>query len=436
MNTSNTAPGTVAATTDSDIPFCGAQLGVYLEAIAFPDTAKVGGLFARYYEIDGDVDPALLRAAIARLVEDNDALRLVVAAAGGLARQRCLAHLAPPFATLDCKDDSEAETWITARVAKGFSFDQAPLAEFALMRFPHGRHRLFVLLHHLIADAWGANLAVRRLFEDYGAIKARDPAREPSPRYIDHLMNDAAYRGSDDYKRDADFWNAYVAALPTTAFPPLAGKRRHDAAPCHQHEVRVAGSALDTIRGRSRAVGATAFQGLLACIHQAIARATDVDDLTFGVFRLNRDSPRLRETVGMFTTELPIRATNGKQRDLETGAKEILDSQAQVYAHRRFPSAELGFLWSGRSPRTMVCDVSVSAVPPPPIQLPGGCRHVQLQNWPETLHAAKPLHIFVHQGAAGASTLFQFFFSANHFTAERSAAIAAHFRGYMARLSK
>jgi hypothetical protein len=133
----------------------------------------------------------------------------------------------------------------------------------------------------------------------------------------------------------------------------------------------------------------------------------------------------------MFTTELPIRATGGNQNDLEAAALEILNSQTKVYEHRRFPPAELGFLLSGRTERSVVCDVSVSAVPPPPTRLSGAYRQVQVQTWPDKLHSAKPLHIFVHRGAADAPALFQLFFSANHFTAERSAAIAAHFREHM-----
>ncbi|MEV5202844.1 amino acid adenylation domain-containing protein [Streptomyces sp. NPDC053720] len=238
-------------------------------------------------DFDGPVDPERLRAALRTLVHRHDALRtrLFVDATG--LRQQVLDEAEPECETVPAGDP--------ATELAGFvrPFDPAVPP---LLRARLAGPRLYLDLHHLIADGVSVRVLVQQLLELHEGVAAARPA----VRWLD-----AAAWCAERATRDHDHWlgrldgmpgaGTFVTDLPRPPRPgDTGGRERRDP---------VAASLLTRV---ARSHRTTPFVVLLAAYATTLLRTGGLTGLVIGVPMHGRSHPDLADTVGMFVTTVPI----------------------------------------------------------------------------------------------------------------------------------
>jgi amino acid adenylation domain-containing protein/natural product biosynthesis luciferase-like monooxygenase protein/non-ribosomal peptide synthase protein (TIGR01720 family) len=332
------------------MPLSCAQEGVYLEQLLAPNLPmyNIGG----YCCIDGEVDVALFSRAVQRVVESNDALRLVLREAGALPLQEVLETLAMPLELGEFAAESAAVAWLQADLERPFQLYEAPLHRLRLIRLSHAKYLFYAGFHHLIADAWSASLLVKRICEAYNALANGELDAIEPPQYADYVTDDLRYRSSDAWTKDEEFWGGQFADTPDSS--PAEGSARHTGRIQTARLVRfeLKRTVLDGLASAAGGSRNDSFVLLLAALHAYFGRLGGTDDFAIGVSTLNRNSPALKNTLGMFANVLPARIRLDGTGSFAKQVRAARTGLRSAYRHQRFPvgamSRRLGWVRPGR----------------------------------------------------------------------------------------
>lgn len=324
------------------LPLSLSQQEVWMDQRAWPGSThlNIGG--AGF--IDGPFNLARFRQALALLVAESDALRLVPLAEGG---QRLLARWQPELEMVDVStaDDprSAMQAWWQRRIADPFSFDGRPPWRFALLRHSDCLHGLSIQFHHLVMDGWGTSRVMQRWADLYNALAEGRPAPPTNdPGYPAFISESLAYRDSAACARDAAFWRERLPQLP----PPLF-ERRHAVAsggvlpPAHLHSEVWPRADYGHLQQAAAGAGTTVFALLIAVFAAYLARAYGRHQVVIGLPSLNRGGKRYRDTLGMFVGVFPLVVTVDAGQSFASLLTAVSADLKQAVRHQRYPLSEL-----------------------------------------------------------------------------------------------
>ncbi|MES2321693.1 MAG: amino acid adenylation domain-containing protein [Pseudomonadota bacterium] len=332
------------------------QHDVWLDQRAWPQSVHLnigGGTVLR-----GALDEARLRAALAILVAESEALRLAPQADGS---QRLLPHVAPALELVDLSDALDPEAamrhWWRARIGMPFSWDGAPPWRFALLRGGPELHGITLQFHHIVMDGWGTTRTMQRwseLYESTGA--APDMA---APRYRQFIAESQSYRQSDAFGRDAAYWRAQFPALPApviTRRQSSPGGGRLSAS--HLSRQRMPRAAYQLLESDT---ATSAFHYFLAALALYFSRINQGGTVVIGVPTLNRGGRHFKSTLGMFVGVLAIPMTVSAAMPVHELLAATRLAMRGALRHARYPLSELGrALGVLRSGRDGLIDVMLS----------------------------------------------------------------------------
>ncbi|UGA36335.1 condensation domain-containing protein [Chromobacterium haemolyticum] len=306
-------------------------------------------------ELDGAVDPVLLRQAWEQVLARHDALR-VSFAWEGLAAPLQRVHRAPalPFSVCETPDETALECYLADDRAAGFALDAPPLMRLALLTRNGAPWRLVWTHHHALLDGWSMAVVFDEALALYrGLSQGQSAALPPAPsfgRFIKWL------RAHSDSQAQEDFWRDYFsgyAAAADLALLPAGGPPQPRA-----HSLRLDSTLTAGLRrtARERKVTLnTLFQGALAV---ALSRVGRCDDLVFGVTMAGRPEslPGCDAAVGLFISTLPLRADCSAAQAVDDFLHRLQNAQSRLGP---FESSALVDIqrWSGLSARQALFDV-------------------------------------------------------------------------------
>ncbi|GAA2997645.1 non-ribosomal peptide synthetase/type I polyketide synthase [Actinokineospora diospyrosa] len=286
--------------------------------------------------LDGDLDVAALRAALAAVVGRHPSLRAVFSEVDGEPRR-----IVAPTRQVDLPvvddlgaDPAEAANRIAA-VETGRAFDLAtgPLFEPWLVRLGPHRHLLVLRMHHLVIDTWSAGILSTEIAACYRAALAGAKPELPEP---------SARRSTSPVPSDSlAYWTDLLADAPAELALPTDRPRRA------QPSGRGATTGVDlgvattaAVRDLARQVRATPFMVVLAGLVLALRKLSGQTDIVVGTPIAHRPEGT-EQTVGFFVHTLPLRlrAPNG-----DTFADLVREVREQVLGaqdHRAVPLPEI-----------------------------------------------------------------------------------------------
>lgn len=322
------------------LPLSLSQLEVWRDQCAWPGSAHLNLGGTAFFE--GSLDLERLRAALAQLVVENAALRLVLRADG---TQQLLPEFEPELQLIDFSDQPDPRDamrqWWQDWMRQPFAVTDAPPWRFALLRASATLHGGTIQFHHLIMDGWGTTQVMRRWSEIYNRPDAQ-PAAPPDLSYLRFVEESHAYRASDAFVRDAAWWRAQLPSLP----PPMLPRRRsvtrtHGLAAAHLVVETIARADYDALSRHAGSLHITPFNFFLAAIALYFARVGSHEQVLIGVPSLNRGGRRYRDTMGMFVGVLGV----GVRVDPAMTAAELVAATGATMRgalrHARYPLSEL-----------------------------------------------------------------------------------------------
>ena len=200
------------------LPLSSAQLGIWFAQKLNPDSPAYN--IGEYLEVDGPLEPELFERALRDVVSAAEALRVRIIEQAGEPRQFVDGprdDWSLPFIDVSSEADprAAAEAWMRRDLGRPVEPTRGPLFGFALFRTSIDRFFWYARYHHIVMDAFGMALIARQVASAY-ALRC-----EASPSSIDRfgsltdlVAEDAAYRSSERFARDREYWAERVADWP------------------------------------------------------------------------------------------------------------------------------------------------------------------------------------------------------------------------------
>ena len=326
------------------LPLSVSQREVWLDQRAWPDSVHLnigGGAYLK-----GRFDLGLFKAALACLVAEHQALRLVPHADDG--SQTLLPSLAPRLDVVDLGGAANPEQamreWWLAAIQQPFELGAAPPWRFTLLHANDELHGLTIQFHHLVMDGWGTSLVMQRWSEIYNTLAAGDTVVPSSdPGYLAFIEESNHYRQSDAFKRDGVYWNAQMPVLPEPLVERLHTRPGKHALPAARLVVeRIARADYNRVSQFAVSQGLTTFNLFLAALALYFARVGQRTSVAVGVPSLNRGGRRYRETLGMFVGVMAVQIELLPEMTGSGLLSAVGNAMRGALRHPRFPLSELG----------------------------------------------------------------------------------------------
>src|SRR5215469_4643565 len=198
------------------LPLSAAQLGIWyaLKVDQITPNYNLGG----WTEIHGPVNPSLLETALGQAVNDTEALRVRFVEDDDGPRQIIDSGFEVSLPFFDVSDRSDptaaAQRWIESHLAEAIDPSHAGFS-FALFKAAPDLFFWYQRYHHLLVDALGSLLFIRRVAEVYTALVDQRPfTNNPFGPLERAIAEDAAYRASERFTNDRHYWLDLLAGRP------------------------------------------------------------------------------------------------------------------------------------------------------------------------------------------------------------------------------
>jgi hypothetical protein len=291
-------------------------------------------------EISGPVDIAALQSAFRVMVGETDAYRVVSVGAFDAVEQRLVADAdVNPLQFRDVTDqgdpDGVAWAWIKRDLTDPVDLETGPLSNAMVFKVGEDRFLWYMRAHHLISDAYAHWMTRQRVADIYAASVAGRPRPEPHFGSLTELIaEDAAYRASDRFRRDRDYWFERVRDYP----PPVRlGDTNGEIKPdvlCG--DAPLAPETLQRLRTAAATARTSPTAWMVAALAAYLHQLSGQEDIILGLFVGGRTTRLARNTPGMTSNIVPIRLTVQPDRSLRQLAIAATAELGGALKHQRY----------------------------------------------------------------------------------------------------
>jgi polyketide synthase 7 len=317
------------------LPLTGYQRDIVAMSARYPDL-PIAHVVA-HARLDGTVNPDRMRECVRRAHLRNDALRLRFEFRDGEFVQHVGTEL-PELEFIDFTGDADpavaCRRWIDEASARVLPLN-GPLSRAAVLVDRTDSFVVYACFHHAVADAWGINLALSQMLNDY--VSQADTSSDhdvEAPRYVEFVRTEREYRASPDWEADRDYfleeYRDVEPALFARSGSVRSRRRRH-------HTMRVNPKTAQHIRETGRSI----FAFTAAAIGEYLNRIHRSRDIIIGVPLLNRSSEAELRTVGCMTSMLPLRIPVDDSLSMAELADQITAQVWELQARQRFAYGDL-----------------------------------------------------------------------------------------------
>jgi len=298
-------------------------------------------------KIVGELDVEALTAALGALAARHETLRTRIAVSDGLPMQVIDAArpVALPATTLDNaaadRHAGLAATWLSM-VREPFDLEAGSPVRVRLVRTARDEHWLGVTFHHIVTDAWSAQVFVRELGALYSAQRrGRRAALAPLPiAFADFAERQRASYTADALAPDLAFWTHALAGLQPLDLPtdwPRPPVQRFDG---RRAELRWPAALTTALRALARSSGASFFMVLLALFKVLLHRYALQDDVAVGVPAADRDVDT-EDLIGPLVNNLVMRTDLSGNPSFVQLLARLRETVLAANEHRALPFEKL-----------------------------------------------------------------------------------------------
>lgn len=288
--------------------------------------------------LEGLLDEASLRAAIADVVRRHDALRTVFAKDGR--SQSVVPDFVPDLMVIDLTGTSDDAGPLMAFLAEDarlpFDMTSAPPVRAALLHLAADRNVLVFTAHHIICDGWSSNIVAQDIAEAYTARLAGSAPNFPSaPSFLHHAKERAA---ASPFSSEAEiYWLNRFDTVPDPLDLPFDRERpEHRSFAGATLTRQFDGDFLQRIKEAGARQGCTLFSTLLAALHILLGRLSGQDDLAIAIPSAGQSLNENDGLVGHCVNLLPIRLRSGGGTSVRDHFKAMQTLVSDAFEYRDY----------------------------------------------------------------------------------------------------
>ncbi|HEV2800655.1 MAG TPA: amino acid adenylation domain-containing protein [Pyrinomonadaceae bacterium] len=297
--------------------------------------------------LGGRLDVGALAASLTEIVRRHEVLRTSFPTVDGEPVQLIHEAQALPVPVVDLSDfdadlrEQAARQLADEEAARPFDLaDASMLVRALLIKLGAESHVLVVVLHHIAADGWSADVLMR----EFGALYEAFSHGRPSPlseltiQYADYALWQREWLRGEVLEAQLRYWRGQLAGLERLELPFVKSSatpsvRRKGAAV----QFTVPAEVASALRKLSRDESATVYMTLLAAFQVLLFRYSGQRDIALGTPTAGRDLVESESLVGFFVNVLIIRTRLSPDVSFRELVRQVRDASVAAYAHGQIP---------------------------------------------------------------------------------------------------
>jgi amino acid adenylation domain-containing protein len=299
--------------------------------------------------LGGEIDEELLERSVNATVQRHESLRTVFTAVDGEPLQEILPEIWIELQTVDLRMLPEADRELEASrlmeedAERAFDLAAGPLLRTTLIHTGRGESILCVVVHHIVFDAWSADIFWRDLFTIWESFERGEPSPLPAPalQYADFcLWERERLTGSvlDDLR---SYWKEQLAGAPVLELPTDRPRPPVQSGRGAAVYSMVASPVIADLKALAQQERATLFMVLLAAFQTLLHRYTGQTDVVVGTYTANRHREELEDLIGFFVNTLPLRADLFGRPTFRQLLTQVRETALDAFEHQDLPFARL-----------------------------------------------------------------------------------------------
>lgn len=325
---------------DADLPLSFAQRRLWFLAQFHPQDASLNVPIA--FRIRGKLDQRALQQSLDLLVRRHEAFRTRIVERNGQPHVRIGGAESCPLPTTDLTSlGAEAAREKLAALLRSEDTTPLPLASQSLfrthlIRCTDDESVLVVTFHHIVSDAWSANVLEHELSVCYQAFRAgRHPQLpELTLQYADYAAWEQSAATRPEFEHHLSWWQGRLAGATPTRLP-----RRDEAVELTADAVGNAAVELSPeltakLQRLARDCSATVYMLLLAALDVVLAAESDSRDIVVGTPVANRYRREFERVLGFFVNMVVMRTEIVGDPAFDELLRQVREDVLAVFAHQ------------------------------------------------------------------------------------------------------
>ncbi|HWV64276.1 non-ribosomal peptide synthetase [Chitinophaga sp.] len=303
-----------------------AQRRIYFWQVNHPESTAYNIPFL--FRLTGEVDDAAIPELFRSLTAVHEILRTQFIVANDEPVQQLTAVTALPLRYYDGEPED---------LVKPFDLSRGPLMRLGLLKGRNGERRLFVDLHHIIADGF----SIRLLMDDFAALLSGHMVEKKRIQYKDYC--EWQYREKDSAAMSAAeaYWTDQLSGgVPVINLPydfELADNRYNGS----NLRFSLTSDQSRFLAALAEEEGVTLFTVCFAVFSVLLSRMADQEELIIGVTQSGREQVDEELVAGPIINMLPVRVKVAEKINFRAFVKATGDRLINTMEHGAYPYDEL-----------------------------------------------------------------------------------------------
>jgi amino acid adenylation domain-containing protein len=293
-------------------------------------------------EIEGPLNPDVLRAAFDALVRRHESLRTIIVSTAGGPRQKVLDDIGFSVAFSDLRRHldavAEAERLSQRDASEPFDLSRGPLLRVRLLRLGADLYRVLLTMHHVVSDGWSSGVMVRELLQFYNTLSSGAAPDLPPLRvqYKDYAAwQNRLLENADEH---ASFWRARLGGeLPRLNLPTDFERPSVQAFKGASATFALPAAVLARLRALARSEQVSLFMLLNAALKALFYRLSGAQDIILGVPVAGRTHIDLEGQIGFFVNTLALRDEVRAHDGFRDLLSRVRRTTTDAFEHQVYP---------------------------------------------------------------------------------------------------
>jgi amino acid adenylation domain-containing protein len=341
-------PPLVAVARDRHLPLSFAQ-----QRLWFFSQLEPGSPFynvPRALRLRGWLNLAALEQSINQIVERHEVLRTAFATVNDEPVQVIAACLRLQVPVVDLRHlpeserEREAQNRANQESQQPFDLSRGPLLRPGLLRLADDDHVLLLTMHHIVSDAWSANLMLQELAALYTAnLEGKvSPLAPLAVQYADYAVWQRNWLQGEVLEKQLGYWRRQLEGVPALlGLPTDRARLAVQSFRGAKHTGVLSQELTAQLHHLSQQEGATLFMTLLAGFQALLGRYTGQDEVVVGTDVANRTREETEKLIGFFINLLPLRGDLRGNPTFRELLQRVREAALGAYAHQEVPFEKL-----------------------------------------------------------------------------------------------
>jgi amino acid adenylation domain-containing protein/non-ribosomal peptide synthase protein (TIGR01720 family) len=224
-----------------------------------------------------------------------------------------------------------------------FDMSSGPLLRLGLFSIREEEYIFYVVMHHIIFDAWSVTVFLRELLLMYRSLLQQEPfSLAPlSLHYADFAVWQRNWLQGAVLDSLVDYWTEQLMGARALELPTDRPRMNATSNNGALYTFKLSAQLVQGLRELSRQQGTTLFMTLLAAFQILLYHYTGEQDIVVGTDIANRTAVETEEMIGFFVNLLVLRLRSGIQETFQETLKSVRSTVLDAYAHQHLPFEKL-----------------------------------------------------------------------------------------------